>query len=251
VVDLVRSALGFPSTLVWLRMPGPRSSKPWKDEAIIVLMEGDAARRYVDVVRILGPLEVTANNHAISVGGERQRQLLAVLALRANEMVTVDELMDTFFERSGPGSLHTAVSRLRAILGAGWVKTYPRGYALSADAGSLDMIEAQEAAAQSARIEDPAERAQMLCATEALWRGPVLAGIDIPAAFQAEAARLLELRRTVVADRIDAELALGRHAALIGELDVLTRENPFDERLLRARSLALTGPDARQRRSRP
>jgi DNA-binding SARP family transcriptional activator len=204
-------------------------------------MVDDGARFGVDTVRILGPLELVATGRSISAGGERQCALLAVLALRANEVVTADELIDAFFGPVGTGALHTAISRLRRVLGTDWVQTHPVGYVLRADANCLDSIQAREMAARAMRAEDPVERVHALRATEALWRGPVLAGVDLPISFRAEATRLTELHRALVAERIDTELALGHHADVVGELDALTQANPFDERLHRARALALYG----------
>jgi DNA-binding SARP family transcriptional activator/streptogramin lyase len=193
----------------------------------------------VALVRILGPLDVVADGRPISVGGDRQRLLLGVLALRASHVVTTDELVEALFRRGGSGALHTAISRLRNSLGADWIETHPSGYALRADAERLDAARAIEAATRANQARDPGERAKALRAAEGFWRGPVLAGMDVPASFRADVDRLEELRKSIVADRIETELALGRHADLVGDLEPLTRANPFDERLHRARALAL------------
>jgi DNA-binding SARP family transcriptional activator/streptogramin lyase len=197
------------------------------------------AEASVAVVRILGPLDVVADGRPISVGGERQRLLLAVLALRAHHVVTADELVEALFQRGGTRALHTAISRLRGSLGADWIETHPSGYALRADAERLDAVRALEAATRAHQARDLGERAGALRAAEGFWRGPVLAGMDVPASFRADADRLEELRKSIVADRIETELALGHHADLVGELEALTRASPFDERLHRARALAL------------
>jgi DNA-binding SARP family transcriptional activator len=193
----------------------------------------------VPLVRILGPLDVAVGGGRVSVGGERQRLLLGVLALRARQVVTVDELVEALFRRGGTGALHTAISRLRGSLGADWIETHPSGYVLRADAERLDSVRALEAASRAQGVPDLRERAEALRAAEALWRGPVLAGMDVPPSFRADADRLEELRRSIVGDRIEAELALGRHTDLVSELEPLTRVNPFDERLHRAHALAL------------
>jgi DNA-binding SARP family transcriptional activator/streptogramin lyase len=193
----------------------------------------------IDSIRILGPLEVVANGRRVAVAGERQRLLLAMLSLRANRVVTVDELVDALSQRGGTGALHTAISRLRRVVGGERIETHPSGYALRADAGQLDALAARQAAERAAEQADVRDRAGALANAEALWRGPVLAGMDLPASFRADAERLDELRRAVVAQRIEAELELGRHADLVGELDSLTQANAFDERLHRARALAL------------
>jgi DNA-binding SARP family transcriptional activator/streptogramin lyase len=198
-------------------------------------MEEDGA----PLVRILGPLDVVDGGGRVSVGGERQRLLLGVLALRARQVVTVDELVEALFRRGGTGALHTAISRLRSSLGPESIETHPSGYSFRADAKRLDAVQALKAASRAHEVQDLRQRAEALRAAEALWRGPVLAGMDVPPSFRPDADRLEELRRSIVGERIESELRLGRHADLVGELEALTRANPFDERLQSAHALAL------------
>jgi DNA-binding SARP family transcriptional activator/DNA-binding beta-propeller fold protein YncE len=192
-----------------------------------------------DAVRILGPLDVTAHGEPVPIGGERQRALLGLLALRANQVVTFDELIEALFAGGGSGALHTAVSRLRRVIGPDWIETHPFGYSLSADESRLDALEAREAAARAAALDDLPARADSLRGAAELWRGPVLGDVDVPASFRADVQRLDELHRTVVGERIEAELALGRHADVVGELDALAAAHPFDERIRRQLALAL------------
>lgn len=98
----------------------------------------------VALIRIL-----VAGGRPAAVGGERQRLLLGVLALRASHVVTADELVEALFQRGGTGALHTAISRLRSSLGADSIETHPSGYALRADAERLDAVRALEAAARA------------------------------------------------------------------------------------------------------
>ena len=143
-------------------------------------------------------------------------------------------------------SLQVYVSRLRKALreagGDGIVVTQPPGYLANVSLESLDAARFEALVAESRRQGDAGaleEAAAMLREALALWRGPALADVaDGPFAL-AEAARLEEARLTALEERVDAELACGRHAELTAELDSLTRAHPLRERLWGQRMLAL------------
>jgi YVTN family beta-propeller protein len=196
--------------------------------------------------RILGPLEVARSGCAVPLGGARQRAVLALLLLEANRVVSFDRLAeDVWAGHPTPGSattLHSYVFHLRRALepsrprgAAGAVLvTRDRGYLLRVKAGHLDAAMFEEGgAAGRAALEAGryAEAAQTLRAALELWRGPVLADLADYAFARPEAARLEELRLAAVEDRVDADLALGRHQALTGELERLAGEYPVRERL--------------------
>jgi len=203
---------------------------------------------------ILGPLEVVRSGCAVPLGGRRQRAVLALLLLEANRVVSVDRLAeDVWGGHPPPGSvttLHSYVFRLRRALEpdrsrgvAGDVLvTRDRGYLLQVDREHLDaaMFEAAETAGRAALDAGRfTEAAQTLRTALDLWRGPVLADLADYAFARPEAARLEELRLAAVEDRIDADLALGRHQALTGELERLVGEHPLRERLHGQLMLAL------------
>jgi DNA-binding SARP family transcriptional activator len=186
--------------------------------------------------RILGPLEVVRSGCAVPLGGRRQRAVLALLLLEANRVVPVDRLAeDVWAGHPPPGSattLHSYVFRLRRALEpdrvpgvAGEVLvTRDRGYLLRVNRGHLDAAVFEEAgAAGRAALEAGryAEAAQALRQALGMWRGPVLADLADYAFARPEAARLEELRLAALEARIDADLALGRHQALTGELERL------------------------------
>src|SRR5262245_1309693 len=186
--------------------------------------------------RILGPLEMARAGCAVPLGGRRQRAVLAVLLLEANRVVPVDRLAeDVWGGHPPPGSvttLHSYVFHLRRALEPGRppghagevLVTKDRGYLLRVKVGHLDAAVFEEGgAAGRAALEAGryAEAAQTLRTALGLWRGPVLADLADHGFARPEAARLEELRLAAVEDRIDADLALGRHQALDGELERL------------------------------
>ena len=192
--------------------------------------------------RILGPLEVIADGEMVPLGGAKQRALLALLLLRPNEAVSVGRIVDELWgERAPPTAaknVQVYVSHLRKALGDGVVVTQAPGYALQVADGAIDAQQAERALALAAG-KPPAERAAVLNAALGLWRGVPLADlVDVPFA-QAEVTRLDELRLQLVKRRTDAELELGRHEAVVVELERLVALHPFDEGLRVQLMLAL------------
>jgi DNA-binding SARP family transcriptional activator len=181
---------------------------------------------------VLGPLEVRSNGRTLELGGQKQRILLAMLLLEANRVVSSDRLIDAIWgERptaTAQKGLQVLVSQLRKLLGKERVQSRPPGYALTVEPGELDLDRFQ-----SLKAEGRAEEAL------ALWRGAPFADFAYHRFAQTEIARLDELRLVALEDRIDADLARGKHAELVAELDWLTREHSSRERLLGQLLLAL------------
>jgi DNA-binding SARP family transcriptional activator len=193
--------------------------------------------------RLLGPLEVTDRDRAVALGGIKQRSLLAVLLLQANELVSTDVLVDRLWAPTPPATavktVHVHVSRLRKLLGEeGRLTTHGRGYVLNVEPSELDLARF-EALADEARRASPDEAAEKLREALALWRGSPLADLAYEPFAQVEIARLEEMRLAVLEQRIDADLAAGRHAALAGELNALVAGHPLRERLRYQLMLAL------------
>ena len=182
--------------------------------------------------RILGPLEVAENGRMLEIGRGKQRALLGVLLLRPNEVVAQDRLVDDLWGESppptAPTALHGYVSGLRKLLGADRVETRVPGYALRLHRAELDAHRFEERLAEG-RHDDAL----------ALWRGPALADFAYEPFAQAEIVRLEELRLVALEGRIDGELAEGRHAGVVGELEALVREHPLRERFYGQLMLAL------------
>jgi DNA-binding SARP family transcriptional activator/WD40 repeat protein len=196
--------------------------------------------------RILGPLEVREGQRTVPLAHGRQRLLLAVLLLHANEAVSSDRLIDALWGEAPPPSaarsLHNLVSGLRKALGDGRLVTEGRGYRLQVaddelDAPRFDALSERGRAALAGR--QPEQAAELLRDALALWRGAAFGDLAYEAALEGDAAGLEERRLAAVEDRIDADLALGRHAALVPELDALVAAHPLRERLRGQRMLAL------------
>jgi DNA-binding SARP family transcriptional activator len=198
---------------------------------------------------ILGPLEVRDDGRPIDVAGRRQRALLAILLLHAGEVVSSDRLIDDLWgdepPEAGAAALRVRLSQLRKTLGAGageLIVARPPGYVLRVDPEQVDLRRFERLAAAGERAladGDAATAVARLTEAEELWRGPALADFAYAPFAQAAIARLEELRVAATAARVEAELALGRHGALVGELDALVREHPLSERLCALLMLAL------------
>ncbi|HXG75872.1 MAG TPA: BTAD domain-containing putative transcriptional regulator [Gaiellaceae bacterium] len=194
-------------------------------------------------IRVLGPLEVLRDGVGTPLGGRKQQVVLALLVADLPKAVSVDALVDGVWgDEPTPGArstLQTYVSNLRHELGDVIVRD-GGGYRLDVDRAAVDAFRFEDAvAAATAPGADPAAAAQSLRAALALWRGHPYAGLAGTFRLDVEAARLEELRLAALEARIDAELALGRHAQLAAELDVLSAEHPMRERFRAQHMLAL------------
>jgi DNA-binding SARP family transcriptional activator len=196
--------------------------------------------------RILGQLEVEGPAGEIRLGGSKQRALLALLLLRANEFVPTDTLIELLWTEAPPAdaakALQVQVSRLRRALQADVLRTLPGGYLLEVDPGQFDLRRFEELAAAGRELlaqgDAAAARGTLNDALE-LWRGTPLAEFAANPLARREAARLEELRLTAVEDRVDADLVLGAHGQLVGELEALVARHPLRERLRAQLMLAL------------
>jgi DNA-binding SARP family transcriptional activator/DNA-binding beta-propeller fold protein YncE len=203
--------------------------------------------------RLLGPFDVVVNGRSVGLGGAKQRALLAILAIHANEVVPADRLIEQLWPHDAPDSaantVQAYVSRLRKVLDAnGSNGAQPTivfrapGYVLTMPPEQIDARRFErlltEAEAQAA-TGDTAGAAGSLREALGLWRGAPLADFTYEEFAQPEIARLEELRLRAVEERIDADLACGRHAALVPELEALVAEHPLRERLRAQVMLAL------------
>jgi len=195
--------------------------------------------------RLLGPLEVVHGGEAVPARGQKKRALLARLLLDANRTVSVDALVDALWGDDVPPTavkmVHIYVSQLRKELPAGALQTRPPGYRLEVGPEAVDLLLFSQLCAQARAAlgeGDAAQAAELLRTALGLWRGPALAEFSEPFAA-AEAAHLEELRLLALEDRIDADLALGRHADVVGELQSLVAAHPLRERPRNRLMLAL------------
>jgi DNA-binding SARP family transcriptional activator len=191
---------------------------------------------------LLGPLEVRDGERLIPIRRQKQRALLALLVLEVGRIVSTDRLLDELWgeepPRTAKGSLHNSVSQLRRALGADVLLTRAPGYVLDVDRSSVDLVRF-ERLVEEARGSDDLGRAAKLREALAMWRGPPLAELAFEQFAQAAIQQLEEQRLATLEDRIDADLALGREAEVIGELERLAADNPLRERVRAQLMLAL------------
>jgi DNA-binding SARP family transcriptional activator/DNA-binding beta-propeller fold protein YncE len=199
--------------------------------------------------RLLGPLEVWRDGEPVVLAGPKLRAILTILLLDANQVVPRARLLAEVWGERAPGSEHSLdvhISRLRKALAPGG-EGHPlirrgRGYLLRVEAGALDLVRFEQriAAGQQALAEGrPAAAVGLLTDGLRLWRGEPLAEFADQAFAAAELGRLKELRLAALEARADADLALGREAAIIGELESRVTANPYRERFRAQLMLAL------------
>src|SRR5438128_6157861 len=204
--------------------------------------------------RILGPLEVWSDQRRLPLGGSKQRMLLAVLLLHRNEVVSIDRLVEELWTGGPPARavkvVQVYVSRLRKALGArrapsdaeDMLVTRAPGYLLRVGRDELDADRFERLVEEGRRVlgaGSPRLATRTLLEALALWRGPALADFAHESFAQPEIGRLEAVHLSALANRIDADLALGRHEELVGELEALVAENPLQERLRGQLMLAL------------
>jgi DNA-binding SARP family transcriptional activator len=163
--------------------------------------------------------------------------VLAHLLLRANQTVPASTLIDEVWGDEPPDSarntLQTYISHLRKALGDGRLEGRPPGYRLEVGPGELDAdrFDALLRDSRKATATDPSAAVPILDAALELWHGPALADLADEASLVGEAARLNELRRVAEEDRLDALLASGEHARVVGEAEALLARNHLRERV--------------------
>ncbi len=197
--------------------------------------------------RILGPIEVDLEaGRTAHVPRGRAISLLALLLVHRGEAVHLDRVVDELWEGAGPQNARNAVqvvaSRLRAALGEDLVRSEGGGYAVRLPPGALDADRFEERlrlGREELARGDAWEAAATLREALALWRGPALADVAEEQFAQPEIARLDDLRLTCLSERVEADLACGRHAEVAGELEALVRAHPLRERLRGQLMLAL------------
>jgi DNA-binding SARP family transcriptional activator len=188
-------------------------------------------------VRLLGPLEVLRGGSTVPLGGPKPRALLATLALEPGHVVSVDRLVESLWPGESPESAMHAVqvyvSQLRKTLGAATLARHAPGYVLEIDPEHVDshrFIRLVDEGRELLAGGDPAAGASVLRDALELWRGPALSDFLYEPFAQTEIARLEELRTIALEERIEADLALGRHVELVAELEALVQTQPLRER---------------------
>jgi YVTN family beta-propeller protein len=192
--------------------------------------------------RVLGPLEVRNEQATVPLGSAKQRALLGVLLLHANETVSTARLADELWGDDPPATAEKLVQgyvhALRRQLGPEIVETRPPGYRVRVERDELDLLEF-DALIEAAQNADMADAMELRRRALALWRGAALADVALEGPDRHALARLSERRLTAQIALVEAGLELGRHAELVGELELLAAEHPFQERIAALLMLAL------------
>ena len=206
------------------------------------------SREHEDVIelRVLGPIEVLREGEPVHIPGDRERSVLAILAMERGAVVSTDRLIEALWGEALPNNpgnaLQAIVSRLRRALGRpGLIVTKKPGYALEIDARSIDSARFEELVRRATKLgaDDPSRASDLLAEALSLWRGPVYADLAYQDVAQQERARLEVLRIAAEEEKIGADLALGRSAEALAELERLVVEHPLRERLRAQLMLAL------------
>jgi predicted ATPase/DNA-binding SARP family transcriptional activator len=195
--------------------------------------------------RVLGSVAVEHEGRSLPLAGHKQRALLALLLLHANEVASRDVLIDELWgAQPPPSALHSLevyVSRLRKIVGKR-LHTHAAGYVLAVEPGELDSRRFEDLLAKgraSLRAGEADRAAEHLREALALWRGRPFEDLAYEPFVQVEAARLEELRLACIEERMEADLARGEHASLVAELEALVARHPLRERVCEQLMLAL------------
>jgi DNA-binding SARP family transcriptional activator/streptogramin lyase len=188
--------------------------------------------------RLLGPFEVDRDGHVLELTSGKERALLALLVLHRGQPLPSDRIVDGLWGERPPASaaksIQVYVSHLRRVLPAETLVTRGRAYLLDVPEEALDserfrrLLDEGRASLRAGRHD---EAADLLQRGLSLWRGPPLADLAYEQFAQTEIAHLEELRLVALEERIEADLALGRHSAVVPELERLVREQPLRERL--------------------
>lgn len=188
------------------------------------------------MIRILGPLEAGRDCESRSLGGPRQRLVLAILLTKPNRLVTADELIDGLWGDHPPAapraSLHSYISNLRRILGHDRIERAPGGYVIHLQPEDLDALAFEHLLAEAIDTValDPSVAVGLLDEALSLWSGPAFGDLRYSEPLRAECVRLEELRLEAEEERFDALLALGTHRQALVELQASVARYPLRER---------------------
>ena len=193
--------------------------------------------------RVLGPIEVAGDDGPLTLGGPRQRAVLAHLIIHANQVLPTETLIDLVWGDEPPeaarNALQSYASHLRKALGGTRLEGKAPGYVLHLDPQELDAARFELLLQEARTMDGRPGRGDVIREALTLWRGPAFADLAADRMLAGEIARLDELRLQAVEERIAVDLDDGRHAEVVAELESLTRELPLRERLWESLMLAL------------
>ena len=188
------------------------------------------------MVRLLGPIDILTPSGPVAVGGPRARALLGALAIGARHAVSIDQLIHAMWGDDPPASAHDTVqsyvSHLRHVLGAEAVLCVDHSYELIADPQNIDALVFERLVGEAIESKDrPADCLRACRQGLALWRGRPFGELADGEEFRLEAYRLDELRLVAMEVGLGAELSLGHHEIVVGELESAVEEHPYREQL--------------------
>ena len=199
-------------------------------------------------IRVLGPIDLTTPDGDLLVGGPRARALLGALVVSAGHAVPIDHLRQVLWgddpPRSADNTLQSYVSDLRSVVGSDAILLTDHSYELDLGVVGIDARRFEELLRTATEVRDDPERCWQLCHQAlGLWRGRPFGDLADDEAFMLEAYRLDELRVAAMELSLEADLALGRHELVVGELENAVEEHPYRERMwyLLIEALALGG----------
>jgi DNA-binding SARP family transcriptional activator len=188
------------------------------------------------LIRVLGPVDVlTPSGESVSVGGRQARAVLGALVIGVGHAVPIDHLYEALWGDDPPetaeNTLQSYVSHLRHVIGDEVIVRIDHAYELASPAANIDAAQFEALLTQAFEARGDAERCQHLC-REALhlWRGRPFGDLADDAPFELEVYRLEELRVAAMELSLEADLALGRHELVVGELEAAVQEHPYRER---------------------
>jgi len=187
-------------------------------------------------IRVLGPIDVLTPSGSIAVGGRHVRALLGALVIGVGHAVRIDHLREAIWAQDPPDSadntLQSSVSRLRRVLGPDAIVRVDGSYELTTPPERIDAIQFEMLLAKAAESRDDPERSRRYGrAALDLWRGPPFGDLAEDEAFKLDSYRLDEMRLAAMEICLEAELALGNHELIVGELEAAVEENPYREHL--------------------
>lgn len=190
----------------------------------------------VDMIRVLGPIDLLTADGPRSVGSRNSRRLLAALAISAGRSVSADRLMWALWGDTPPASaensLQTYVSRLRRRLGNESIDRADHSYRLVVERDQIDAIRFEDLFVQATDVQnDPAGRRELCREALGLWRGDPFGDFVDDEPFRLESLRLGELRVSAMELALECDLALGHHEIVAAELESAVEEYPYRERL--------------------
>ena len=188
------------------------------------------------MVRVLGPIDVLTPSGPVVVVGRQARSLLGALAIGADDAVPIDYLNQVVWGVHPPTSarntLQSHISHLRHVLGADAIIRVDHSYRLTAGVENLDALLFERLLLQATESKEYPEKCRAVCREAlALWRGRPFGDLVDDEGFQLEAFRLDELRLAAMELRLAADLSLGNHGLVVGELESAVEEHPYREHL--------------------